>query len=140
MPDTPPTTDPTPDLAEARKLAAEIRAERDTLHALYTAGISDLEVGIALVKHRLAAHDEPGAGAPPDIASIVKDLRATRPALFRSSPATPPSASRPASATLAHAPDHDPRGDLARAADAARAAGDPGSLARYLQLRRAAAD
>ncbi|MFN7022366.1 MAG: hypothetical protein ACK4WH_13695, partial [Phycisphaerales bacterium] len=98
------------DLAAARRLAAEIRAERDALHALYSAGVTDLEVGLALVKSRLAANPD----ASPDAAAIVRDLRAARPALFRP-PA--PSPARALSPTLAPAAEHDPREPLARAAD-----------------------
>lgn len=120
------------DLAAAKRLAAEIRAERDALHALYSAGVTDLEVGLALVKARLAANPD----AAHDAAAIVRDLRAARPALFRP-PAT--ATARATSPTLAPAPEHDPREPLARAADDARARGDARSLAHYLRLRRQAA-
>lgn len=122
------------DLAEARRIATEVRQEQAAQQALHEAGVIDLEAGLLLVKQRMADADSP------DVPATVAAIRKAKPALFRppssASGVTPRRAPSPAALpALADEP-----GDaLRQVASHAQQTGDRRSLLEYLRLRRARA-
>lgn len=98
---------------------AEIERELNAARAL------DIETATLLTEAAIAEMD------PPDVATAVRELRARKPFLFATTPAT-----HSGGLSMSPAPNDDAHNTISSIAQRARVSGDRAELLRYLRARR----